>query len=109
MEERREHCRYPVALPAKVIIFGTQEACEGIVTDISFSGVRFVYDEKINEGQALELVVSIDGQDVKMKAVVVWSARLEGQIKVQHGVKITGVDFDGDRLRLELFFKKFQG
>ncbi|MCP4648468.1 MAG: PilZ domain-containing protein [PVC group bacterium] len=106
MEERRSARRYPVSLPARAIIAETQEACEGVVTDISFAGVRFVYDKQIDENQQLDITFSIDEQNITLKAVVACLGCLENAEKIQHGLKITGVAFDGDRKLLESFFQK---
>ena len=109
MKERRASRRYPVSLKARAIIVGTQQSYEGKVTDISFSGVRFVCREQIEKDQQLELILSIEEQDVTLKSVVIWSGKLEDLEGIQHGMKVIGVAFVGDRKQLENFFKKIQG
>ena len=109
MQERRSSRRYPVSLKARAIIVDTQQAYEGKVTDISFSGVRFVCSEKIKKDQQLELMLTIEGQDITLKAVVVWSANLEYLEGIQHGMQVFGVAFVGDCKKLEKFFKEIQG
>lgn len=108
MEERRAYPRYPVSLQARAIIEDTQKSYKGRVTDISFSGVRFVCEEKIAEGQKLELILFIEDQEVTLKAMVVWAKRLENLEGIQHGMQVFGVAFEGDRKQLENFFKKIQ-
>lgn len=109
MEERRGCRRYPVSLPARAIIDSTQLVCEGMVTDISFSGIRFVCSENIANDEHLAIRFEIEGQDINLKAVVVWSALMNDPDDVNHGLKIIGVVVEGDRKVLENFFKKFQG
>ena len=109
MQERRSSRRYSVSLKARAIIAGTQQSYDGKVTDINFSGVRFVCSEKIEKDQQVELILSIEEQDITLKAVVVWSARLEDLEGIQHGMKVIGVVFVGDTKQLEKFFKKIQG
>ena len=109
MEERRSLCRYPVSLKARAVIADTQQAYEGKVTDISFSGVRFVCGEKIEKDQRLELMLSIEEQDITLKAVVIWSSQLDELEAIQHGMQVVGVAFVGDCKKLEAFFKKIQG
>ncbi len=109
MEERRFSRRYPVLLKARVIIAGTQQSYEGKVTDISFSGVRFLCNETIDKDQQLELTISIEEQEITLKTVVVWAAKLDGLEGMQHGMQVVGVAFVGDCKKLEAFFKKIQG
>jgi PilZ domain len=109
MQERRSSRRYPVSLKASAVIVGTQQAYSGKVTDISFSGVRFVCSEKIEKDQQLELTLEIEAQNVTLKAVVVWVDQLENLPGIQHGMKVVGVAFVGDCKQLEKFFKKIQG
>lgn len=105
MEERRSSRRYPVLLKARAINEATQKAYEGKVTDISFTGVRFVCNEQIEKDAKLELVLSVEDQDITLKAVVVWSAKLEDLEGIQHGMQVVGVAFVGDCKKLEAFFK----
>ncbi|MBU1043582.1 MAG: PilZ domain-containing protein [Candidatus Omnitrophica bacterium] len=109
MQERRSSRRYAVVLEAKAIILGTEQVYEGKVTDISFSGVRFVCSEKIEKDQQLELTLVIEEQEVTLKAVVVWAEHLEPLAGIQHGMKVVGVAFVGDCKQLEKFFQKIQG
>ncbi|MCK4994270.1 MAG: PilZ domain-containing protein [Candidatus Omnitrophica bacterium] len=109
MQERRSSRRYPVLLEARVTIVGTQQSYEGKVTDIGFTGVRFVCNEKIEKDQKLELILSIEEQDITLKAVVVWAAKLEDLEGIQHGMQVVGVAFVGDSKKLEKFFKNIQG
>ena len=108
MEERRAYPRYPVLLKAKAVVEDNQKTYEGKVTDISFSGVRFVCEEKIIEGQKLQLILTIEDQDVTLKSVVVWAKKLENLDGIQHGMQVFGVAFEGDRKQLENFFKKIE-
>ena len=109
MQERRAHRRYKVSLSARAAVAGTQQIYEGTVTDISFSGVRFVCEQQIAPGEKLDLTLSIELQDVTLNAVVVWSDRLEDLEGIQHGMKVVGVAIVGDRKQLEAYFKKIQG
>ena len=109
MEERRSSRRYPVLLKARAVAADTQQSYDGKVTDISFSGLRFVCNEKIEEGQKLEVMIEIEDQNVTLKAVVVWAAKLENLEGIQHGMQVVGVAFVGDCKKLEQFFKKIQG
>ena len=109
MEERRSSRRYPVLLTARAVTADTKQAYEGKVTDISFSGLRFVCNEKIEKGRQLEVMLEIEDQNVTLKAVVVWAAKLENLDGIQHGMQVVGVAFVGDSKKLEKFFKNIQG
>ena len=106
MQERRKARRYPVSL--KALASGEGKTYEGKVTDISFSGVRFVCVDKIEEGQKLELTLFIEQEQVKLDSVVVWAAELEGLEDVQHGMKVSGVVFVSDSKKLDEFFSRFK-
>ncbi len=108
MQERRSSRRYVVELKASAIIADTQKTYEGKVTDISFSGVRFVCSDKIEKDQQLELTLAVEGQDVTLKAVVVWADHMEPLEGIQHGMKVVGAAFVGDGKQLEKFFQKIQ-
>ncbi|MFH2137313.1 MAG: PilZ domain-containing protein [Candidatus Omnitrophota bacterium] len=108
MQERRGCRRYSVSFPAKAIITDTQQVFEGTVTDISFSGVRFICGQNIEDDRQLEVTLSIEDQELTLKARVIWSASFNDPNKVNHGLKVIGVMFDGDRKVLEDFFKKIQ-
>ena len=96
MEERRSSRRYSVSLPAKAVIAATKQVCQGMVTDISFSGVRFVCEENIEKDQQLDVTFFIEEQELTLKARVVWSASLDDPKNVNHGLQVVGVVFDGD-------------
>jgi len=108
MQERRSSRRYSVELKASAIIAATQQTYEGKVTDISFSGLRFVCSDKIEKEHQLEITLAIEKQDVTLQAVVAWSDHLEPLEGVQHGMKVVGVSFVGDSKQLEKFFQKIQ-
>ncbi len=106
-DERRQYRRYGVSLEALAVV-DTTTTYKGKVTDISFSGVRFVCDDaKIDKDQRLDLILKIENQDVTLQAVVVWSGQVENLEGVQHGMKVVGVKFVGDRKQLEKFFTRF--
>ncbi|MFH1063123.1 MAG: PilZ domain-containing protein [Candidatus Omnitrophota bacterium] len=109
MKERRSSRRYKVSLKARAIIVGTQQSYQGTVTDISFSGVRFVCGKTIEKDQQLEVILSVEEQEITLKAVVVWTDILADLEGIQHGMKVVGVAFVGDSKQLEKFFKKIQG
>jgi hypothetical protein len=108
MQERRASRRFPVSLKATATLQDTQKTYEGKVTDISFSGVRFVCAEEIAKDQNIELHLFIEDEDVKLRAVVVWASELEGLEDFQHGMKVVGVAFVGDSKKLDEFFKKIK-
>ena len=108
MQERRSSRRYPVVLAAEAVLNNGLQRYQGVVTDISFSGVRFLSGQRIDKDQQLELAFSIEDQDIKLNAVVTRLAQEENSMPIQHGLKITGVVFEGDRKRLEKFFQGLQ-
>jgi len=106
--ERRSLRRYSVVLAAEAVLNGRLQRYQGVVTDISFSGGRFVCGETIKKNQKLGLILIIEDQEVALKAMVVRAKVLENLEGVQHGMKVFGVAFEGNRKKLGEFFRKIQ-
>ncbi len=78
IEERRKFIRLEIPVDLKYVIEGSSMRQEVTTKDLSCDGLRFVSEEGVKEGSALELNLNIPSANnpVHINGNVVWAKRL---------------------------------
>lgn len=104
MTEKRTEKRLEIELNATCRLQGSDQPLNDIqVVNLNHSGMGFIGSEELSEGDVVEMMIDLDGeQKVCIHVVVVWSSKSLESSQFRTGVKM--IDQDTDDLKT---FKHF--
>ncbi len=106
IEERRKFIRLEVPLELKYIVEGDAVRKEVTTKDISCEGLRFISEEDVKKGAALELNLGVPDapNPVHIKGKTIWTKRLSTQDDSPYEVGIEFTEIEEDNKNTFLKF-----
>jgi hypothetical protein len=86
MEERRRFVRHPIGIPLTFKVLDNDRYSLSQTTDLSDFGISFLTDEKISDGQVIEIHLNSTKTHLHAKAIVRWQIFSKEENKYRVGV-----------------------